>query len=286
MKVVTCISDPENYGYKYYLKPSCSYHKLELISIEFSGKWSTHRIKDLCLLAYVKELPPDEIIFFTDGYDTLLTCSAKEILEKYRQFQKPIVFTAERNCWPYAGLSGKFPLSASPARYLNCGGFIGPAGAIAFLLRKYPSPPSSHGFFQKINWRIKRILSGKESDPDNIYKWSNQYYWSHVFLENQDMIALDYNSEIFLELAPALNELMPNLKQFRAQMEESPLYKNERSRIEADCRFMDHRLLYAPTQTTPCQVHFNSPVTKQIALNGHFRQIMPWMTTFQKFKVL
>lgn len=276
MKVVTCISDPENYGYKYYLKPSCSYHNLELISIEFSGKWTTHRIKDLCLLAYVKQLPPDEIILFTDGYDTLLSCSEDEILEKYRKFKKPLVFTAERNCWPYAGLSARFPASATPARFLNCGGFIGKAGVIAFLLRKYPSPPS-YNFFRKLRWKVERVVSGKQSDPDVIYKWSNQYYWSHVFLKNQDLIALDYNSEIFLELAPAIDEMMPNLKQFREQMEESLLYKREKSRVETECRFMGHRLFYEPSHTMPCQVHFNSPVTKQIALNNHFRVMMPWL---------
>lgn len=277
MKIVTCISDSNEYGYKYYLKPSCEHFNLTLITLEVNSKWSTHRIKDFCLLKYLKDLRNDEIIVFTDGYDTMFTCGEDEIYAKYAAFNKPLVFTAEKNCWPYQKLSEKYPASDYPFRYLNCGGFIGKASVIGYLLEKYPVPPSGYNFLQKMTWKAAGLFTKKEMDPDKLYQWSNQYYWTHVYLAHHDSIALDYRCELFLELAPPVNFLIPNLKQFRNLLEASELYKQEMKRLESECLFRDNKLFHVPTHSMPCQVHFNSPVTKHIALNKYFKPIMPWL---------
>lgn len=276
MRVITCVSDKGHYGYRNFLEPSCEFFNLALTTLEHKGKWSSYRLKDFHVLAYLQTLPPEEIVLFTDGYDTMFLCSEEEILAKYRAFQKPLVFTAEKNCWPYRPLFSKYPKAPTPLRYLNSGGFIGEAGVLRYLLQKYPAPPSSYSLWEGAMWRYRRILRRQEIHPDWLYRWSNQYYWAQVFLSNQDLIALDCRADIFLGLSTDIEEWSANMVQFRSSREESEIYMREKMRFSRECVPTGDRLLYQPTGTIPCQLHFNSPVTKLLARNNHFDIFMPW----------
>src|SRR5579872_2061479 len=123
MKVVTCISDAENYGFIHLLKGSCEYFGLPLVTLEHRGNWGSHRKKDAYLLEYLKDLPKHEIVLFSDGYDAMFMCSESEIMAKYRAMDRALIFTAEKNCWPYAELASEYPPSPTQFRYINCGGF-------------------------------------------------------------------------------------------------------------------------------------------------------------------
>lgn len=264
MKVVTCISDAENYGFIHLLKGSCEYFGLPLVTLEHRGNWGSHRKKDAYLLEYLKDLPKHEIVLFSDGYDAMFMCSESEIMAKYRAMGRALIFTAEKNCWPYAELASEYPPSPTQFRYINCGGFIGEVGLIAELLTTYSHPPAGTNSLE----------------ADQRYRWSNQYYWTRVYLIHQDLIMLDYQAEIFLEVGSNAKELYPNLKnlkQPRTEEEKSELYAKECERLRSECLFVDGRVLHRDTRTMPCQVHFNGPVVKQIAFDNHFEPVMPWL---------
>ncbi len=77
----------------------------------------------------------NHIIMFTDSYDVVLLQNPQEILSKFRQFQRPIVFSSEKTCWPSPDLSEKYPESQTEYKYLNSGGFIGYVDSILELIK-------------------------------------------------------------------------------------------------------------------------------------------------------
>ena len=77
----------------------------------------------------------NHIIMFTDSYDVVLLQNPQEILNKFRQFKQPIVFSAEKTCWPATELSEKYPESLTDYKYLNSGGFIGYVPNILELIK-------------------------------------------------------------------------------------------------------------------------------------------------------
>jgi hypothetical protein len=97
----------------------------------------------------------ETIVSLTDANDVLYAQSAEKVLESYRNLTRRVsperalvVVAAERNCWPYMDgdqelrrggreYCKKFEMKArgSSYKYLNSGGLIGPAHAMAALYR-------------------------------------------------------------------------------------------------------------------------------------------------------
>jgi hypothetical protein len=275
MQIVTCVSDLTNVGFKRFLEASCKYHELELVTLVYTGEWTSHRLRDDMLREYLPTLAPKELVLFSDGYDSMFVAAEAEIVSKYASFDSPIVFTAERNCWPYRGFSRSYPPSATPFRFLNGGGFIGEAGAILDLLVRYPtSPPAT-------------VLPHLDVDPeyrvdpsqiDVRYQWSNQYYWSLMYLHHPELIALDRHARLFSEFGMDPNTPQQEFAQFRANPEGSALYASEKRRLDLDYEMVDNRIHCKATGSMPCQVHFNGPVPKRLAAKGYFDDLMPWRT--------
>ena len=121
MVVVTVITENDLEGLANFLKPSCEFNNLDLKVLTCKGRYAGHRTKDLLLYEYLKELDKNELIFFTDAFDTYFIADQKEIISKYHNFNKPVVFSGEIACWPEASLSQSYPKSTADFhfRYLN-----------------------------------------------------------------------------------------------------------------------------------------------------------------------
>jgi hypothetical protein len=116
------------------------------------------------------DLDPNDIILFIDAFDVAYVGDEEQLLRRYQKFTKPIVFGAERLCSPDAELASQYPQTDSEFKFLNSGGFIGRV------------------------WALRRCMSDyKYTDSIN-----DQLYWTRKFLSNQNLIELDYKSEIFL----------------------------------------------------------------------------------------
>lgn len=276
MQVITCISDTMDYGYRTYLEGSCAYHGLQLVAMVYEGEWSSNRIKDAALLSYARTLPSHEIVIFSDGYDTLFTCDSGDILRRYRQFDRPLVFTAERNCWPTEAFAHNFAAVASHLSYLNGGGFVGEAGVIVDLLDRYlQEPPRADQFLRPPDQGSSASDTAGE-DMHKAFGWSSQYMWTLIFLTHPELIALDSNASLFLSLATDLTLLRAHNADFEARGERSDIYAIEKERLARECVVTPGQLQYRPTGTQPCQLHFNSKVVRRIAADGFFDQVMPW----------
>ena len=67
----------------------------------------------------------DTIIMFTDSYDVMFNGTPMEIIKRFRDMNTPLLFSAEKTCWPDEDISDAYPIVESDYRFLNSGGFIG-----------------------------------------------------------------------------------------------------------------------------------------------------------------
>lgn len=218
---------------------------------------TSHRIKDFLLIRYLRKLNNNEIILFTDGYDTLLLATEDEIMKKFREFGKETVFSAERNCWPDTELEEYFPKNhASPFKYLNSGGFIGTTGMLKSLL--------------------EREVIGKKD-----YHWSNQYAWILRYLDAPEHIALDHHCEIFYTASTDASKRKYFYKKDRngnpkKDYRHPEFLKTEGNKILQEISFSNDRIRNLVTQTSPCHVHFNGPIGQSLLPTEHLEKIKPW----------
>lgn len=126
-------------------------------------------------------------ILFTDCYDVIICGSPYEVIYKFKKMNKPIIFSAEKYCWPDLTLKSKYKNNLTKYKYLNSGGFIGLAKD------------------------IYNILNNVVDNSDD------QLYYTKYFLENNNNnnIILDNYCEIFQTLNGVNDDLEINYKKSR-----------------------------------------------------------------------
>lgn len=260
---MTIASDLDDFYLKNFLIPSCNFFNLNLTIIHFNKKWTGHRNKDALLLKYLDEIDEKEIVLFTDAYDTMMLCDEEQLMKSYEKKGTPIVFSSEMNCWPFPGLKflyqKKYPMIGNS--FLNSGGFMGKAIYIKELLKKYKAPPS-------YNFReLKEIRSSEGLHLDDVYAWSNQYYWTLVFLSEPDLISLDYENNIFITLGTPLNVLTKNADDYEKSGKDSKVYREEVERLR--------KTFAAANWDNLAHLHFNGPIVKPIFKEMHGNGKLP-----------
>lgn len=128
---------------------------------------------------YLSSVSDNCIIMFIDGYDTFIAATRQEILNRYLEFDKEIVFSAEKICWPDTSIAEQFPESHTEFRYLNSGTYIGTAKA------------------------LKKLFSAPIQDHED-----DQLYMQREFLSNRHDIVLDVESYLFFCLSDAENDVV------------------------------------------------------------------------------
>ncbi|MCP4400819.1 MAG: hypothetical protein GY801_26395 [bacterium] len=94
--------------------------------------------KPAALSEYLSPLPKTAIVLCTDGYDVLYTQSESVILSRFANFDAPLVFGGEKNCYHHFPDSKEYFEQAGEAglyRYLNSGLMIGYVGAIQLMFK-------------------------------------------------------------------------------------------------------------------------------------------------------
>ena len=123
-------------------------------------------------------LPPDRPVLFVDGYDTIVTRHAEDLLAAWKRLGGGAVFAAEAYCWPDTDRAEHYPEVDTPYRFLNSGVFLGQAG------------------------ELLRILEGRVADSDD-----DQRYYTGQFLSGRHAMRLDYGCELFQCLNGALGDV-------------------------------------------------------------------------------
>jgi hypothetical protein len=165
------------------------------------------KLRELYTFINNPDLSDSDIILFSDAYDVAILGSQEEIKRRFLTFQKPIVFGAEKNCHPDAHLASKYDSpSGVEFPYLNSGLFIGRISALKICMAEY-----------------KYV--------DNI---NDQAFWTTMYLNNRDLIELDYYAKIFLNCI---------------FVQKNDIDYNNTTKV----------LTYSKTQTNPLMIHANGP---------------------------
>lgn len=252
MIVLTCINDPEHEGYKL-LAESCRHYKLNLKTLVHSSGWGSHRIKDVHVRKFLSSLDPNEIVFFTDGYDTLFVAGEKEILKKYYANGKSVLFSTETNCYPHEPFKELYGTGMTKFQYLNSGGYLGPAAELLDL------------HIQLESMATKR----DPTEEEDIYHGSNQYLWTKIYLSNKNRIGLDYQCEIFQTF---VNKLSFDAGEDR---DVDTLLLEEINTVLSDFYILNKRLHNSITNTTPSHLHFNGVLFKNLPRSNILKEVMP-----------
>jgi len=270
MKVVTVATDLENSFLTRLLIPSCGAAGLDLVVLHSTLEQFTFADKRAILTKYLSGVADrDELILFTDAYDTLFLRGEEYITQAYARFSQRVVFGAELNSWPLGviayALHDRPPQGAYP--YLNSGGFLGPAGDLLDLCDKYPEPPSER-------FDVLERMRAHGYDTDQEFGFSDQYHWTLVQLLEPDRIAVDHEALIFECFGPpapnlVLMDVMRDVIDYRKFGVKAASYKRELARIQ--------ERLKVPSEAA--QVHFAGTVTKAALLELLDEGLLPeWLT--------
>ncbi|MDQ7905941.1 hypothetical protein RB614_15620 [Phytohabitans sp. ZYX-F-186] len=272
MKVITIATDLDHPFLRRMLIPSCATVGLDLVILHPSKPGFRLCDKRMILTEYLaRPAVRDDLVLFTDAYDTLFLRGEPYIREAYAAFPHSVVFSGELNSWPLGAIG--FLLQQSPPTrpypYLNSGGFIGPPSELLALCAKYPTPPSDQ-------FPLLAQLRQHDYEPDELFGPSDQYYWTLVRLLEAETIGVDYCATLFEYLGPQYVDVwnpqkVLRMADFRDRGRDSPSYGQERARLL--------QRLHSPS--TAAQVHFASPITKEVALDLLDEGMLPaWLGKF------
>jgi hypothetical protein len=265
MKIVTCISNPEQIGYVSALQASCKYYNLELITL-VSKVWETNRVKDTLLEEYLVKIDPNDIVLFTDGYDVVFVANEKEILERYQSLNPKgkIIISGDRICSPESNFAKYFPNQTTGYSFINTGGMIGKAKEFLVILDK-----------------VSQKAVEDNSIQNKEYQWSNQYLWTKVATANQDLFLVDSYCEIFQTFTNKfVLEQMFEYKNNEPKLSlGEDLYKRKSlisiiDNASKELEIIDDRVYNKVTKTTPIHIHFNTEINKLTMFMEPFVQLI------------
>jgi len=118
---------------------SCTKNNIPYIILGLGDKWESGRAENGVLLEpggaqkiiYLRDEInkwddlDNTIILFSDSYDVIFNDTPDNIIRKFREFNRPLVFSAEKTCWPNQELSDRYPIVDGEYKFLNSGGFMG-----------------------------------------------------------------------------------------------------------------------------------------------------------------
>ena len=147
-QLVCVATDTEHVGFKR-LKATALRYGIELHALGHKGEWKggdmdkgTGGGQKINLLRKffrnMKNFRPADTFIFVDGYDVILTTHVKDIVETWRQMNRPLLFAAEPYCYPDDSKKYAYQKVSTPYKYLNSGAFIGTMGQVKYMLASLP----------------------------------------------------------------------------------------------------------------------------------------------------
>ena len=135
MNIITVATHDEAYLSAY--EQSCKKHALCLKILGWNELWRGLTWRFYLMKEFLKDMPDDEIIIFTDAYDVICLENSDEIKRKFVLFNKPIVFGI---CNPLKFLVPKLldiVVYASYKKYIiNAGCYIGYVSSLRVLINE------------------------------------------------------------------------------------------------------------------------------------------------------
>lgn len=151
LKIISVISDRDNDGYRQ-LTRSLNHHKYNHESLvhpfSFGGQ-----------MQYIYEYAKNNWGWFlyTDGWDTFALGNQDELEKKLSEGVRMLI-SAEKNCYPHAEKSVRYPACETEWKYCNGGGFLTYCEYFVKLYEESHDPTSNDQ-----DWLTEVFLAGKAS---------------------------------------------------------------------------------------------------------------------------
>lgn len=183
--VVTVASHPQR-GY-WLFQESCARWGIVPVVLGLGEPYRQNTDKILYLQRFLSQVSDDlDYMLFCDAYDVIVGAELSRIVERYFGLKSPLVFSAEKTCWPDANLASRYPECATPYRFLNSGLWMGEVGAAKKLVE-----------------RLARRVTDSRSRSD-------QRLYTEAYLSSEFPMVLDYRCSVFQSLHLALDDLELN----------------------------------------------------------------------------
>ena len=165
---------------------SCKENNVNMNVDGIGSKWNGNKDKPTNFINFLNECRDDQIVMFVDAYDVILFDNIENIINKFLEFNKPLVFSAEIYCWPDNDIAKYYPEETKNEkfRYVNSGTYMGYAKDLKEMLKTYNEGKNCI----KYNQKDDTIPDGFISDQRCMHKY---------YLENLDKIALDHKQKIW-----------------------------------------------------------------------------------------
>ena len=158
------------------------------INIHINGigvKWKDFSNKLENFHKFLENVDDNKIVMSLDAYDVIIFDNAENIKKKFKEFDKPLVFSAEKVCSPDRNISDKYPNQDDIFKYVNAGTYMGYAWRIKEMLNE----------FKKTNYNCLTYDTNKYHEKVDDQRCLTRYYLNN--LNNQNDIALDHKQKIW-----------------------------------------------------------------------------------------
>lgn len=145
-----------------------------LLGWESEGDVDVLQRKAMAVASEIEVYDDDAIVLFVDSFDLLFLDRLETIVARFKALAKPILFAAEKGCYPLEQMIDLYPPSPTPWRFLNSGAYIAYAGPLKWMLRDMLAHP--------------RAADGA----------MDQELATLIFLDRTHDIGLDYQCDIFM----------------------------------------------------------------------------------------
>lgn len=126
-------------------------------------------------------IPPDDIVLFLDAFDTLFLADPNQIVKRFLAFNTPLVFGAERHCWPYNPLRDQYPKAPTSHRFVNSGFYIGYAKDVLKMINTI------------FSMEFPTDIPSKYRNDDQL--WLSLFYLKSL---SSGRVALDHNNYLVI----------------------------------------------------------------------------------------
>ncbi|MFC1849773.1 PqqD family peptide modification chaperone [candidate division CSSED10-310 bacterium] len=147
--------------------------------------------KPIALRKYISKLPKTDIVICTDGYDVVYTQPEEKILSRFSDFDAPLVFGGEKNCYHhFPGAKVYFEQTGKSGlyQYLNSGLIIGYVGPIQLMLENIMGLETD---LKKEFWKT----------PGTVGFFNDQTIYGRYACEHPGKILVDTNADLFWTMA-------------------------------------------------------------------------------------
>ena len=146
MKIITVATKSD--GYFPALKYICKKNNNDLIVLGFGEKWKGWIWRTKMFMKFLSKCDPNEIIMIVDAYDVIVLASHTEIIQKYKDFDCDVLFSASgvntgqpNHSWIYKNIifnqnRNYFDIPEYKKYILNAGTFMGKVSSIYEIYKR------------------------------------------------------------------------------------------------------------------------------------------------------